>query len=110
MIKLKTRKLKKASASPYKYVERPNRLRSSYRLIELPLLLRGREYSQSELTALYEIDRKTLKSDLAIIAEYWPVQEEKRGRKVYYTIDANAEPKLKRIGTAPYRSKYKASK
>lgn len=96
----KRRMLKKASASPNKYADRPGHLRAHYRLIELPLLLRGRECSQSELTDLYEVDRKTLKTDLTIIAEYWPIREEKRGRYVYYSIDANAEPKLRRIGAA----------
>jgi len=81
-----------------------------YRLIELPILLRGREYTQSELTRLYEIDRKTLKSDLRIIAEYYPVMERKSGRQVYYSIGADAGPKLKRIGAAAYRNKFGASK
>lgn len=101
-------RIKPASAD--RRYDHSNRVRSMYRLIELPLLLQRREYTQSELTRLYEIDRKTLKSDLRIIAEYYPVRERKSGRHVYYWIDAGVRPKLKRIGAAPYRNKFGASK
>ena len=37
--------------------------------MELPILLNGREFYQEELTRMYEVDRKTILSDLRIIAE-----------------------------------------
>jgi hypothetical protein len=100
--------LRPASAS--RDVAHSHRMRSAYRLLELPLLLRGRECTQSELTRLYEVDRKTLKSDLRIIAEYWPVRERKQGRFIYYSIDSNAKPRLRRIGAGPGRNRYKGRK
>jgi hypothetical protein len=75
-----------------------HRLRGMYRLIELSIILRQREYSQSELTALYKVDRKTIVTDMEVIAEYYPLREEKRGKFHYYSIPADAEPVLKKIG------------
>lgn len=68
------------------------------RITELPLLLQQREFSQTELRRLYDVDAVTIRRDIRALSDYWPVERFFREREVYYRIAPDARPKLKQVG------------
>lgn len=68
------------------------------RVVELPLLLQQREWSQTELKTLYQVNGVTIRRDILALSNYWPIEKYAKGREVYYRPARGAEPTLKRIG------------
>jgi DeoR/GlpR family transcriptional regulator of sugar metabolism len=68
------------------------------RVIELPLLLQQREWSQTELKQLYDVDGVTIRRDIKALSEYWPIERYPRGREVFYRLKRGAQASLKRVG------------
>jgi predicted DNA-binding transcriptional regulator YafY len=54
------------------------------RMVELPLLLTERAYSQRELIERLSVDRKTVKRTIDALSLHYPILEEKQGREVFY--------------------------
>ncbi len=86
------------NATPKYYDNDPHRLSMVRRLIELPLVIRGQKRSQSYLAELFEVDGVTVRRDIIVLSEYWPIERIKSGREVEYYLAPDAEPKLKKIG------------
>jgi hypothetical protein len=75
-----------------------HRLALVRRIAELPILLQERAWSQQALASLYDVHGVTIKRDIKVLSEYWPVERIKRGRFIEYRIERGAQPTLKRIG------------
>ncbi len=54
------------------------------RMIELPLLLASRSYSQRELIAHFGVDRKTIKRAIDALSLHYQIVEEPDGREIRY--------------------------
>jgi predicted DNA-binding transcriptional regulator YafY len=74
------------------------RLWAIRRLIELPLLLKQRTWSQAALANLFEVDGVTIRRDVQALSSYWPIETIRKGRYVFYRLARDAEPTLPRAG------------
>jgi NADH/NAD ratio-sensing transcriptional regulator Rex len=74
------------------------RLETIRRIIELPELLKGREWSMTQLADLYQVDKITIRRDMFALGEYWPIKRIKWGREVYFSLPKAAKPVLMRMG------------
>jgi predicted DNA-binding transcriptional regulator YafY len=59
------------------------------RMVELPLLLAEKAYSQRELIEYFDVDRKTIKRAIDALSMQYQIFEEQRGREVLYRFAEN---------------------
>ncbi|HEX5084321.1 MAG TPA: hypothetical protein VFY40_19935, partial [Blastocatellia bacterium] len=56
------------------------------RLVDLPLMLAKRPYTQKELVEHFNTDRKTIKSSINALKTHYKIVERHEGRNVFYHI------------------------
>jgi predicted DNA-binding transcriptional regulator YafY len=59
------------------------------RLIEIIFLLARRPHSRQELAQIFEVNAKTISKDVDALTREYPIEQEKRGREVFYRFQNN---------------------
>lgn len=63
-----------------------SRLTLTRRIAQIPLLLTKDTFTQSELAQIFSVDGKTIRRDISVLSEFYPIVTKKRGREVQYRI------------------------
>lgn len=59
------------------------------RLIEITFLLARRPHSRQELAQIFKVNAKTISKDVDALTREYPIEQEKRGREVFYRFQNN---------------------